>query len=269
MVLVSVMEKQKSALATPTPQYCNGDSSTNQIIDFVVATSDLKLFDYLRATEISAYQFRLFRHVLFARVYLTIPSICQALRNALLVQDYLTAKTCLHNLNEELAEPNHQELMERAFNCVGERVFGLPPVTLRECYDRPLLVEEVLYRSTVEMLYEKHSIVVSMCQELASGGTLEQHGMMGKMYQVFLAIYLRGLLDRDDFISEVLPYFQAHLSIDDGFNLITDSRSVEFNHGMRAVADYQRTLTHDCMPIVAAFSTAQNLLFAALLRTLS
>ena len=38
-----------------------------------------------------------------------------------------------------------------------------------------------------------------------------------------------------------------------------------YNHGIRAIADYQPTITEDCMPLVSAFSTAQNLLFTALL----
>jgi hypothetical protein len=230
--------------------------------------NDFSLFEYCSSVPMNREQFRTFRHVMFGRVYLTVPSICKSLMSAALSQDYLTVGTCLRNLTDELNEPNHPELMERAYNHIAETVFGLGPETLRRCYDSPLLKEEILYRAAVEWLYANVPVTASMCQELSSGGTLERLGMMGEMYKVFLSFYLQGRVTRAGFLREVLPYFQAHLRVEEDLTVSAAPDAIELQHAERAINDYRRSHQRGDVPSLGAFSAAQNALFAATLTKL-
>lgn len=229
--------------------------------------SESDLFDYLSSiNSIKAQQFGLFRHILFGRVFLTVPSITEALRHALLSQNQQSIKTCFKNLEEELSEPNHQLLMARAFNYIARKVYNLPEVSLIECYQAPILAEEIIYRYTITELYRNHPLIASRSQELCSGGTPNKIGMMGKMYQVFLSIYSRNSISKSEFRTEVLPYFEAHIKIDQNFDLVFDESSVEYQHGIRALIDYQKQKIANDSPFILAFITAQNNLFQATLK---
>ena len=239
------------------------------------------LFGHVRALaasdDLSADQFEFFRHILFGRIHLTIPSIIDVLRSAALSRDLELIATCFANLVDELSPDTgfvtHVDLLERAFNTIGTKIFGLPPVSLVECYARPRLPEELTYRYTVQALYSERPVVVSFAQELSSGGLqnpagLATPGFMAELYLATREICTRNssYLAKKEFEGAVLPYFSAHLAIGPGYELVADADGVESMHGQRAALDYLRTVAVPEMiaadePYVLAFLNAQAALF--------
>jgi hypothetical protein len=238
------------------------------------------LFDFIiekiQLNSLTARQFNFFRHLMFSRVFLTLPSITEALKSALLTSDEESIETCLRNLCEELAfngvqiDISHPRLMEKTFNTVSKKLFKLEPTSLNFCYNNPILPEEVIYHSTVKQLYKKVPLIVSLSQEISSGGLpyLNKPGMMAQLYLVFFNLYLKNQLSisEDLFKKEILPYFSAHLSINSDFKLILDENAIEFQHGERAKNDYLKSknsiseIKKD-LPYFFAFLDAQKYLF--------
>ena len=231
--------------------------------------------------KLTAKDFELFRHILFSRVYLTIPSITEALKAAVLRYDKDSIKTCYQNLSEELASEfgffSHVEMMELAFNSIGKNIYNLPATKLRACFEKPRYPEELVYRYTARSLYLESPLAASLAQELSSGGlnTSNTMGMMSALYRVFLQLFLanRGTLKEETFQEEVLPYFKVHLTINNVYQIEFDGQGVEFNHGERAKHDYLRSVSSVATlqaetPYILAFLESQTLLFNRVLKAI-
>jgi hypothetical protein len=194
---------------------------------------------------LTAEQFDLFREAMFVRVFTTVPSVFELGRQAMLRGDREAAATAIRNLMEEggegIAALMHPKMMEEAFNVVAKEVFGLPPVTMQECYERSTMQEALIYRATVRDFYEKQGPAVSYAQEFASGGnnSPSNPGMMGNMYKLFH--HYRHAMPEGVFEAHVLPYFAAHISVDSkSYEQVFDANGIEFQHGQRALGDVLR-----------------------------
>lgn len=242
--------------------------------------SNHPLFSTLTATAsqegLTPEQFSRLREGMFTRVFATVPSIFELGRQAALNGDFHTAATAILNLMEEGGEGvvarMHPKLMEEAFNTLGREVFGLPPVTMKECYENSRLPAALIYRATVETFYAKQGPLVSYAQEFASGGDNSSinPGMMGNIYNLFYRY--RHNLPSGMFEKHILPYFSAHISVDDKTHeQIFKGDAIEFQHGERAKADALRGIEtaediERSVPYILAFLEVQKNFFDAMLQ---
>lgn len=218
-------------------------------------------------------QFNRFREVILARVHTTVPSIFILGQQAALKGDFYTMAVALQNLKEEggeaIVEAMHPIMMADAFNTLGKEVFGLPPVTLKACYENTRLPAAYVYRAVVNDFYLTHGPSVSFAQELASGGdnTPNNPGMMGDMYKLF---YLyKDNMPKEVFEKHVLPYFAAHLSVHPvTHEQVFDGKAIELKHRILAqeAAMRQFTSVNDIQketPYMIGYLDAQHSLFNA------
>lgn len=239
---------------------------------------DHSLFSWITTTAteqgITPEQFNRFRAGMFTRVFTTVPSIFELGRQAALKGDLHTAATAIQNLMEEggagKVAKMHPKLMENAFNTLGAEIFGLPPITMKECYENSHLPSSLIYRAIVENFYSTQGTVISYAQEFASGGdnSHENPGMIGNMYNLFYQY--RHNLPSGMFEQHILPYFSAHISLDNTtYAQIFKGDAIEFQHGERAKADVLRGIkTADdierSVHYMLAFLDVQNLFFNTL-----
>ncbi len=202
------------------------------------------LFDYMfeiaKAGKLNAKQVDIFTRAMLARVFYTVPSICELAKQAAETGNYEALRTAVLNLREETADGDtknmHPVLMERCFN-EFRALFDLAPVKIIDCYNAPKFPEFITYIYTVAGLYKDHSILVSCVQEFASGGdnTEQMLGMMGDMYKLF-RLYKENMKE-EDFNENVRPYFAAHISLNEKSDQVLDGNAIELHHGIRARAD--------------------------------
>ncbi len=254
----------------------------DEIVEAVIkphSVSNHELFRYLekqaKAGKLTPEQFEVYRDVMLRRVYPTVPAIATLIEWAFVHGDYQTAKTAVHNMKEEGAEgivPSmHPLLMERAYNAMGKQL-GLPPQTMLTASKQHLWSEEAAFAAIMEECYKTNPVVASFVQEFLSGGdnTLNNRGMMGDMYRLFRA-YMPNM-PLEDFKRDVLPYFEAHITVKDGsYEQGFGGNAVEHQHGVRAKKDVLRRVKTpeelDAMiPVMQAFMEAQSALFSRILK---
>ena len=255
------------------------DHSQNNVLDLISNHEATKhpLFNAVRElaenNKLNYKQFEIFRHYLFSRVFLTIPSITTSLRSAIINRQANVIETTFKNLCEELSfdtpyfPKTHADLMEECFNCIGKAIFNLEPTTLKFCFDNPRSSEEIVYRNTVQGIYNEYPIIASLAQELSSGGTNIAHesGMMLSMYRATIAIYKANssLISDNQLCNEILPYFSCHLNIQKDLEISKDHAGIEFEHGQRALNDFHAYKDYFTKPssIINAFLDVQSLIF--------
>ncbi|MBP9838361.1 MAG: hypothetical protein KBC84_06570 [Proteobacteria bacterium] len=247
--------------------------------------SAFKLIVNLAQTSLlHAHHFNIFRTFIFSRVFLTIPSICESIKQNILRGELKAAKTAFQNLVEEMSfskngkDFTHVELMQNSFNFIGERIFNLPCVTPLEEFCNIRFQEIVIYQSLVKELYRSYPNIISFAQEVSSGGdNSEQHpGMMASMYQAFYSIFHANqhIVSKINFSEEVLPYFKAHIVLDERFRIKQDTQGVEYQHGQRAKVDFIESInsTEELLlskTLILSFLDAQNNLFDRLEKELN
>jgi hypothetical protein len=218
-------------------------------------------------------QFGTFRDFMFARIHLTMPSIAEHAKQALLDGDYVMFATALRNLQEEGSNGDvsrmHPFLAQKAFNAVAQGVFNLPHLTMRAAHEK--MVQSSLpmrsYTSTVNELYRTYPAFVSLAQEKASGGD-GTTGMMADLYRLFSSFRLQ--LGTDSFSRDVLPYFAEHLALDENGSFREDTASgIEYQHGIRAMQDAETKIKNVsdadiAVNCILAFANVQKLLFDAM-----
>lgn len=236
-----------------------------------------RLFTYLDEVSseqgLNPTQFEFYRGVMYRRVHPTILSILEQLKWAFERGDYNTASTAMLNLKEEAAEgvasSMHPVLMEKAYNAIGEDIFGLKSQTMIAATKDPILVEEGAYLAMVTQLYKETPIVASWIQEFSSGGdnTPANPGMMGDMYKLFFNY--RDKMPVIRFKDYVVPYFKAHIALDPVTQRqVFGKKAVEHDHAVRAEEDLLRHLktpqdVDRAMLKTQAFLDAQMKLFDA------
>lgn len=241
------------------------------------------MFDFIKnqidSGNFTDKQYSFFRHIMFSRVYLTIPSITVALKAAIIKEDFESIETCFQNLSDELSfnsdnggnlGRSHPRLMEEAFNFIGNVVFKLKDTSLSQSFQTPLLSTEIIYHSTILKLYKEHPLTVSLAQEISSGGIISNNkpGMMEQLYKIFFTFYKNNAdkINIEKFKIRILPYFSAHLAIDHNFQIEHNGTGIEFQHGERAIKDYLRNKNSIAeikkdIPYLLAFLDAQKYLF--------
>ncbi|MFA6060786.1 MAG: hypothetical protein WC756_21495 [Taibaiella sp.] len=187
----------------------------------------------------------------------------------------------MKNLKEEGAEGNmlsaHPMLAEKAFNRLGT-VFNLASLSMKNAYDYSFISdipEMVIYAQTVRGLSQTDWKAVSYAQEMASGGNnKDTYGMMGDMYKFFYYYRTHPKISGARFNNNILPYFKAHLSIDEKNEIQFDGNAIEFLHHARAKRDLISGI-HDinsakrAILIIEIFLKVQENLFDALLNKIN
>ncbi len=226
-------------------------------------------------------QFETFRADMFFRIHYTLQSLCHYAQKSLKRGQDKQASTVFMNINEESAGGvyvnMHPLLMEKAFNALGA-VFNLKPTTAFDCAQNPKYPEQVIYKFSIISLYKsKYASAISAAQEFASGGDNQsgEHaigGMMEDLYHIFYAYRHNVGLER--FKSEILPYFAAHLTIDEKtMSILHDGHAIEFQHGQRAKEDLIAMLDQlpsprhkdQCLLYIDAYLNLQDTLFNRML----
>ena len=159
-------------------------------------------------------QFHVFRDNYLLRTRNTIPSVAKVALAAARHRDYPTLSSIARNLYEEtgegVAKDSHTELLTDCFNTHGRVVFDLPPVSLDEVNNSPVLLPETYtFLRQQDALYESEDylsvLAASYAQELAADGML-------RAIRDSLFLPYRSRYTGPDDWQRVSRYFDVHLN---------------------------------------------------------
>lgn len=219
-------------------------------------------FNYLEQLSKDSFnrkQFQIYRDNFFFRTSSTTRSIFRVFLAAALNADYTTRSSIGENLFDELGRGNpekrHLTLLEKSYNFHGEKVFGLPRISVQEVEQSPFICEEARYfREIQKSLYcHKYYQVVLGCsfaQEAVANHMLES------FYKTLFLPY--KFLYNEDF-EQVSEYFLTHIT------------GLEKNHAEKAKQAIFRACSNEhalqlVVEGISRFLNAQAVLWKGILR---